>query len=107
MSSVNSVTWTWPADVLAFARQQGLEPSLGPLRAVAERAFPGLLDLQVRVDHDHDPPFGSYLAWEVTVPASDRDTYRAQTAAWYRDYAQVLPSERRHLVTLFVVPVKA
>jgi hypothetical protein len=107
MSSVNSVTWTWPADVLAFAREQGIESSLGPLRTVAQAAFPALLDMRVSLQRDRDAPFGQFLAWEVIVPASDKDTYLEQVAAWYRDYAHALPSESRHLVSLFVVPVKA
>lgn len=107
MSGVNSVAWTWPADVLEFARAQGIESALGALRALAYRAFPGLLDLRVSVHRDNDPPFGQFLTCEVTVPSSDQDTYRAQAAAWYREYAQALPPEGRSLVTLFVVPVKA
>jgi hypothetical protein len=106
MASVNSATWTWPAEVLEFARASGIEPCLSPLLEVTRRAFPGMKDLRVTRAKDHDPPFGSFLAWEVTIPEADADTYRAQTSTWYREYPDAVPSAKRHLVSLFVIPVK-
>jgi hypothetical protein len=105
MASVNSATWTWPADVLEFAREKGIEPYLEPLREAARQAFPTMKELRVYPSQDLDDPNHRFLVWEIVISKADSETHLSQTRQWYRDSGQILPAGKRLLIVTFVIPV--
>lgn len=106
MASVNSVTWTWPTEVLELARKEGIEPYLEPLREAARQVFPAMKDLTIYPSKDVDDPNDHFLIWEITVPWMDNGAYRDQLHEWYRECRAVLPGDKRLLVVTFLIPVR-
>lgn len=103
MASVNSVTWTWPADVLDFARENGIEQYLAPLREATYRVFPEATELHVSPARDYEDPTDRYLLWEIVTPWVDREAYRAQSRNWYQEAGKVIPNGKRLLVVTQIV----
>lgn len=106
MEIVNGVTRAWPADVVRFARENGVEQYLDPVREMAREAFPGLKDIQVEVEREYDYPFETYLMWQITTPRLDREAYTAQTAVWYRRLREIVPSDKSSLFSKQVLSVR-
>jgi hypothetical protein len=104
MASVNSATWTWPADVLEFARENGIEPYLEPLREAARQVVPTMTDLRIYPSRDHDDPNDRFLIWEIMFPWADNGAYRERAREWYRECRRVLPADKRLLIVTFLVP---
>jgi hypothetical protein len=106
MASVNSATWTWPADVLEFARENGIEQYLGPLHEAARRVFPMMKELRVFPTRDPENAEARHLVWQVGVPAASKETYRHLSEAWGAEFIRLVPAVKAHLICSLIVPGK-
>jgi len=106
MSTVNSVAWAWPAEVLELARKEGIEQYLEPLREAVHKVFPVVKGLRVVLSRDFDPPYGRFLTWEIDVPKTDVETYLALTDAWRQAERRIVPNAKGHLFFSSILPVK-
>jgi len=93
MSVLSSTpTWTWSADVLAFAEQEGVSSYLEPLRELVCRLFPTALSLRVYVQKDPEIRDLTFIIWEVHVPVADVPDFHGSTERWYREVYSICPA---------------
>jgi hypothetical protein len=81
-----ATAWEWPADVLAFAAEQQVEPCLEPLLEATRQSFPTARWLKVFVDADPEIPDDWHIVFEVNVPGWSP----AQTGAAYDRWIEAL-----------------
>jgi hypothetical protein len=66
--TTTATSWEWPADVLAFAAEQQVEPCLEPLLEASRQFFPTARWLKVFLDADPGIPGDWHIVFEVNVP---------------------------------------
>src|SRR4051812_30514263 len=106
MTTVNRATWAWPVDVADFAREQGIDQYLEPLRAAAHQVFPMLKELRVFLRRDPENADDRYLVWELELPRIDVATHRELSRSWGDQLYRIVPAPKAPLICGLIVPEK-
>jgi hypothetical protein len=83
--------WTWSEDVLAFAREKGVEGCLDALMRATQELFPGAREIRVSVARDPENSLYDGIRWEVYVSKSLVEDYREATTKWRREFRRLSP----------------
>jgi hypothetical protein len=89
---LTATTWTWPADVVAFADRQQVRPYLDPLRQALDRVFPTAQSVTVYVDKDPEIRDDRHITFDVVVPQEDIPDYVAANRRWYDEFLRLCPT---------------
>lgn len=93
MTPVTASGFDWPTDVLAFARANGLEPYLEPVRQVLIRLFPTYRELRVYLYQDHKINDLFRIIFEMRVALADVPDYLAARDRWYAEKFRIVPAK--------------
>jgi hypothetical protein len=85
-------SWRYPAEVVKFAAQQGVERYLEPLREALGRAFPTAERVRVLLEDDPEIRDDWHIVFEVYVAAADVPDYLAATRPWYQELFGICPA---------------
>lgn len=89
--------WTWSEDVLAFARQAGVEAYLDPILEATQELFPRAREIRISVWQDPEVANLRAIAWDVCVPDSlDLSEYKALKSAWIQAFTRLCPTTHLH-----------
>jgi hypothetical protein len=66
-----ATAWQWPADVLTYAAERGVQAYLEPLREAVYRIFPTVQGLRIFVEQDQELRDVRWIVFEVEVPKQD------------------------------------
>jgi hypothetical protein len=98
-------SWTWPPEVLDFARRQQVAAYLDPLLDAIRRLFPTAQSVRVFVEGDPDIRDDYHIVFEVAVPHHDIPDYVQARRRWTEELFRICP---RPLVCTFrfiLIPV--
>jgi hypothetical protein len=87
--------WTWSEDVLAFAREAGVEGYLDALMAATRELFPGAEEIRVSVARDPEIKEFDGIRWEVFVPEDQVGDFLETTKRLGREFYRVCPPDPR------------
>jgi len=97
MSVLSSTpTWTWPADVLAFAAEQRVDSYLEPLREATVRLFPMAKKIAVSLELDPEIRDLRWIVFEVGARDADIPDYVAAMRAWHDELFRICPARLTH-----------
>jgi len=97
-------TWTWPADVLAFAAEQGVNSYLEPLGEALRRLFPMALSRSVSLTLDPEIRDLRTIVFEVRARDADIPDYVAAKRAWHDEVFRICPAPLvNHFCLLLIV----
>jgi len=99
--------WHWPADVLAFAKQEHVEGYLEPLLAVLRRLYPTAQVMRAELDEDPEIRDERHITFEVRVPQRDIPDYIAATDLWYDELIRICPGPLLCIFRLMLIPIEA
>jgi hypothetical protein len=93
MTSVTAgpAKWTWSEDVLAFARQAGVEQYLDELMRATQAMFPGAREIRVSVARDPENSLYDGIKWMVFVSKDQVPDYLDATTRWRREFRRICP----------------
>ncbi len=106
MVEPSATAWHWTPEVLAFAREQGVEGHLEPLRLATLHVFPTARELRVFQEDDPELRDVRWIVFEVFVPAEDLVNFVELTYRWSQESRAVCPSRLFHNFVLSVRAVK-
>jgi hypothetical protein len=84
--------WTWSEDVLAFARQGGVEQCLDELMRATQAMFPGAREIRVSVARDPENSLYDGIKWTVCVSSEQVPDYLDATTRWHREFHRICPT---------------
>ena len=90
---------TVPAEVLAFAEENGVSEYVLPVLEAARRAFPDA-PMEVRVDEDAELPEVRFIVIDADVTGYDADQIFAADEKWVDGLMRCCPSVHRHFFVL-------
>jgi hypothetical protein len=90
--SIPGTAWQWPADVLAFAAEQGVADYLDPLLQVLRRLFPTAQRFRVLVEDDPEIRDDRHIVFDVHVPQEDVPDFLATTRRWHEEKFRICPA---------------
>ena len=97
--------WQWPAEVLTYAAERGVQAYLDPLREALYRVFPTLQSLRVFVEQDQELRDVRCIVFEVAVPEQDIPDFVQAMHVWSREKFRVCPAPLVCEFCLTVLPV--
>jgi hypothetical protein len=97
--------WQWPADVLAFADQQGIRAYVEPLWEATRQVFPTARELTVTVEDDPELRDDRYIVFDVRVPHQDIPDFVEAKHNWNRAFFRICPAPLSHLIRLTLIGV--
>ena len=89
--------WTWSEDVLAFAREAGVEQYLDALMAATRKMFPGAEEIRVSVARDPEIKEFDGIRWEVFVPREQVDDHWETSNRLGQEFYRVCPPDPRRV----------
>ncbi len=92
MSATSTTTWQWSSEVLAFARKEGVEGYLEPLRQATVRLFPTLSSLRVLKEDDPEISDLSCVTYEIRVPHQDVPDFVEANHLWTDELYRICPA---------------
>jgi hypothetical protein len=84
--------WTWSEDVLAFARQEGVEQYLDPLMEATRTLFPTAKEIRVSVWQDPEIAEFRAIAFDVYLAEEELGNYLELTNRWTREFLRIYPA---------------
>jgi hypothetical protein len=91
-TGTNGGNGAFPADVVAFAAAQQVEPCLQPLWAAIQRIFPTARWVKVRIDDDPEIRDERHILFEVKIPDLSLEGARRGRKAWIEELFRVCPA---------------
>src|SRR3954453_18219048 len=102
---LSPTAWQWPADVLAFAAEQRVDPYLGPLLEATHRLFPTRQGLRVEVKDDPELRDVRAIVFEVRVPQRDIANFFEGGHPWTDELFRCCPPPLVCVFGLSLIPV--
>jgi hypothetical protein len=102
MSATSTAAWQWSPEVLAYARAQGIESYLEPLRQATLRVYPTARELRVFKEDDRELRDVRWIVFEVFVPDEDLTSFVELANRWSDEGRAVCPSVLFHHFVLSV-----
>jgi hypothetical protein len=94
--------WQWPAEVLTFAAEQGVQAYLDPLR---EALYHVLQSLRITVEDDPEIRDDRHIVFEVRVPERDIPDFIQAVHAFTDEKYRICPAPLVCVFRLFLVPI--
>ena len=85
--------WTWSEDVLAFARQAGVEQYLDALMKATREMFPGAREIRVFFEPDPEIKDFDGIVWEVDLPREQITDHWEMKVRWGREFYRICPPD--------------
>jgi hypothetical protein len=82
---------TVPADVLTFAREQGVEQYLPRLIAWAQQVYPSATHFEILVEDDPEIPNDRHIAFRLEVPLNLIEA-RETDRHWHEGVFRIVPA---------------
>lgn len=83
-----ATSWTWPAEVLAFAAEQGVTAYLEPVLEMTRRLFPDR-PITAEVAADYEIPDERYITVWVEVTGLTVDQLGDRSERWYAGLREI------------------
>lgn len=99
MSQATTLPWTIPAEVQAFAEEQGIRNCLPTLVEATERVFPSARRRAIVLEPDPEIPDLHFVVVEVDVPFSNEEALRARRQ-WHDAIRQCCSATPRYAFCL-------
>jgi hypothetical protein len=84
--------WSWPADVLEFARRQRVDGYLQPLLEATRGLFPKARDLKVFLEGDPEIRDDWHIVFEVCVSPADVPHFLPAKHFWTDELYRICPA---------------
>lgn len=84
--------WQWPAEVLAFAAEQQVQPYLEPLLEAIRQLFPTALSVEVSVHADPEIRDERHIVFGVRVPRRDVANFVEAVRQWHQESFRRCPA---------------
>jgi hypothetical protein len=97
--------WQWPADVLAFAAEQGVQVALDPLLEATRRLYPTASRLRVYVADDPELRDDRHIVFDVEVPGRDVPDFVQAVHNWNDELGRCCPKYLTTTFRLLLVPL--
>src|SRR5262249_49791778 len=97
--------WQWPADVLVFAAEQGVQTALEPLLEATRQMFPTASRLRVYVAEDPEIRDDRHIIFDVEVPDRDIPNFVEAVHGWNRELRRCCPKYLTCTFRLLLVPL--
>jgi hypothetical protein len=97
--------WTWPPEVLAFAKTAGVADYLDPLLQETRALFPTAPPRRVMVEDDPEIPNDRHIVWEIDIPFTGTSDYLQSQKRWVQALCRVCPAPLTCVFCLLLMPV--
>ena len=94
MSATSAAVWQWSPEVITFARAQGIDAYLEPLRQATCRLFPTARTLRIIKEDDPEIRDLSSITYEVCVPYQDVPDFVETHRRWVDELYKICPAPR-------------
>jgi hypothetical protein len=84
--------WQWPAEVLAFAADQQVQPYLEPILAAIRQLFPTAVSVEVSVVADPEIRDERHIVFDVKVPGRDVPNFVEAVRQWHHESFRRCPA---------------
>ncbi len=92
-----------PTEVLAFAREQGVEPYLSPLIEWTREVYPCATRFEVFAEDDPEIANDRHIVFELDVPLDVEQSLEADRR-WGEGWMRIYPYPRTCIFRLSVIP---
>jgi len=86
-----ATVWQWPADVLAYAKEQRVDRYLAPLLDGIHRVFPSARRVKATLEFDPEIQNDRHIVFSVHVPREDVPNFVEALRRWNREEDRILP----------------
>jgi hypothetical protein len=100
----SATAWSWPTEVLVYARDHQIEQYLEPLRELVDRLFPVRDALKVYVDQDPELRDVRAIVFYVRVTGVDLAQLRTARMEWGQNLFRICPAPLVHHFVLLEDP---
>jgi hypothetical protein len=98
--------WTWPPEVLTFARQAQVAQYLDPLMEETRQLFPQARAMRVYVEKDPELPDDHHIGWEIDLEMPNLSDYRGLSRRLGEALRRIVPAPLACAFRQYLRPVK-